>query len=341
MLRLTTKVTSSPASSARSSSAAARSSSMASGRVSANSAVSSSLSRERPSRPFAIAPGHQVASDRALFAPSRAAPRDEAPVARLDDVEHTLLEPLGADVLRVDAQALGERDPVLRQPLASVRGRGERVLGRDVVAVGAQAAEVGGPRGHQLRPPVREVGRHLHADVGHQPPRLRDQALHLLDAHRGGPLRQLLMGGVGDPGAPVALRRLRGDLRRLLAVVGAMGDEVLEDDLLEVAVLGVDRGQRLQRRDPVLLALADADEDPAGEGDRAAPRPRESCPAGARGAWWATPGGRRGRGRTDSSMSPCDAVTSRRRASSPRSSTPRLVWGRMPRSSARSHAQAT
>jgi hypothetical protein len=57
MLRLTTKVTVSPASSARSSSAAWRMSSIASGRVSANSAVSSSSDSSIPSRPRAIAAG--------------------------------------------------------------------------------------------------------------------------------------------------------------------------------------------------------------------------------------------------------------------------------------------
>ena len=56
MLRLTTNVTVSPASSSRSSSAASRISSIASGRVSANSAVSSSGLSAIPSRPFAIAP---------------------------------------------------------------------------------------------------------------------------------------------------------------------------------------------------------------------------------------------------------------------------------------------
>ena len=55
MLRLTTNVTRSPASSARSSSAAARISSITSGRVSANSAVSSSSVSSSPSRPLAIA----------------------------------------------------------------------------------------------------------------------------------------------------------------------------------------------------------------------------------------------------------------------------------------------
>ena len=53
-------------------------------------------------------------------------PRDEAPVARLDHVEHALLHPAGVDVLRVDAEALGQRDPVRRQALADLVGRGER-----------------------------------------------------------------------------------------------------------------------------------------------------------------------------------------------------------------------
>ncbi len=57
MLRLTTNVTVSPASSERSSSAAWRMSSMASGRVSANSAVSSSGASAVPLRARSIAPG--------------------------------------------------------------------------------------------------------------------------------------------------------------------------------------------------------------------------------------------------------------------------------------------
>ena len=68
MLRLTTKVTVSPASSARSSSAAARISSITGGRVSAKSAVSSSSLSSFPSRPLAIArsasPGSMLSSTR-------------------------------------------------------------------------------------------------------------------------------------------------------------------------------------------------------------------------------------------------------------------------------------
>jgi hypothetical protein len=56
------KVTRSPASSARSTSAAARISSIASGRVSANRAVSSSSLSSSPSRPLAIARSVRPAS---------------------------------------------------------------------------------------------------------------------------------------------------------------------------------------------------------------------------------------------------------------------------------------
>ena len=44
---------------------------------------------------------------------------------------------------------------------------------------------------------------------------------------------------------------------------------------------------------------------------------------------------------TDSSISPIEAFTSRSRDRSSRSSTPRLEWGRRPRSSARSQDQTT
>src|SRR4029453_12807443 len=72
---------------------------------------------------------------------ARAAARDEAPVLRLDEVEYALVDPRGVDVLGIDAQALGQRDTVPRQALAHLMRGGERVLGRDVVAVCAQAAE--------------------------------------------------------------------------------------------------------------------------------------------------------------------------------------------------------
>src|SRR4029077_4913801 len=64
-----------------------------------------------------------------------------------------------------------------------------------------------------------------------------------------------------DAGAPVRARSLLGDLGRLLSVVALVGDEVREDDLLDVAELGVHGRERLQRGDALLLGLADADED--------------------------------------------------------------------------------
>ena len=254
MLRLTTNVTRSPASSARSASAAWRMSSTTSGRVSEKSAVSSSGVSSSPSRARSIVPG--------ATAPSRRRGTNER-VLGADDLEHARRLPGLVDVLRVDAQALGEREAVGGEPGAHLGGRRERVLGRDVVAVGAQAAEVGGAGAHQLGPPVGEVRRHLDADVGHQPPRLGDQPLHVGDRDLVGPRGPLVLRRRADPGAPVALGRLGGDLGRLLAVVAAVRDEVLEDDLLDV----VEAGERLERGHPVRLGLADADEDAARERD--------------------------------------------------------------------------
>ena len=70
-----------------------------------------------------------------------------------------------------------------------------------------------------------------------------------------------------DARAPQLARRGVGDLRGLAAVVARVRDEVLQDDLLQVAVAVVRAGQRLERGDAVVLALADADEDPARERD--------------------------------------------------------------------------
>ena len=203
------------------------------------------------------------ALDRARRGGRRAAPRDERPVAVADHLEHARRDPLLVDELRVDAQALGQRDAVVGEPLAHLLRRRERVLGRDVVAVGRQPAEVGRAGLHQLRPPVGEVRRHLDADVGHQPPRLGDQPLHVVDGHRTRPLRGAEHRRVVQPRRPEALGRVGRDLGRLLAVVAPVRDEVLQDDLLEV----IEARERLQRSHAVLLGLADADEDPAGERD--------------------------------------------------------------------------
>ena len=58
-----------------------------------------------------------------------------------------------------------------------------------------------------------------------------------------------------------------GDLRRLAAVVALVRDEVLEDHLLDVTVALVQLGELLERRDPLVLGLADPDQDPARERD--------------------------------------------------------------------------
>ena len=55
--------------------------------------------------------------------------------------------------------------------------------------------------------------------------------------------------------------------RGLTAVVALVRHEILEDDLLDVAVLGVHRGELLERLHALLLALPDPDEDPARERD--------------------------------------------------------------------------
>ena len=156
--------------------------------------------------------------------------------------------------------------------------------------------------------------------------------------------------GPSSPAGRVALRpaalasRLVGDLGHLAPVVARVGDEVLEDHLLDVAVALVDLGQRLERGDPLLLGLADPDEDPArerdpqlaGRLDRLAAA-RAGCLVG-EPAWTVSIS----RSEIDSSISPCEAVTSRSRAEVRRgSATPRFVCGSSPRSSARSHAQTT
>ena len=164
MLRLTTNVTVSPASSARSSSAASRISSIASGRVSANSAVSSSALSATPSRPFSIAPATR--SGRIGAGGSvRPEPRRGMKLQYLTLIVSITArrDPLGVDVLRVHAQPLGQREAVRLQLLAHLVRRGERVLGRDVIAVRAQPAEVGRAGRHELAPPVGEVRRDLDA----------------------------------------------------------------------------------------------------------------------------------------------------------------------------------
>ena len=204
MLRLTTNVTVSPASSARSSSAASRMSSIASGRVLGEQRGELLGGQPRAvARPLDRAPTTRSRADRTRSS-RRPEPRRGMKLQYfvLTTSSTPWADPLGVDVLRVDAQPLGQRDAVGGQPLADLVRRRERVLGRDVVAVGAQAAEVGRARGDELRPPVGEVRRDLDADVGPGSPRAsRDQPHHVVERHRRRPRRARR--GAGRRASPV------------------------------------------------------------------------------------------------------------------------------------------
>ena len=136
-----------------------------------------------------------------------------------------------------------------------------------MVAVGRQPAQIRRPRLDQLRPPVRQVRRNLNPHVRHQPPALPNQPLDVVDRDGRRPLghRQTLSRFL--LAAPPTSRCLVGDLGYLATVVARMGDEVLQDHLLQVAVALMQLRQRFERGDPLLLGLPDADQDAAGEGD--------------------------------------------------------------------------
>ncbi len=196
-------------------------------------------------------------------------PRHESREASGEHPEHRRIHPLPVHVLRVYAEALGQRVSERPQPLADLQRARERVLGRDVVAVGREPAEVGRTGIDEVDPPIREVRRDLDTDVRHQPAALCHQPPHVVEGHGRGPGREVQVVAAGGRVAlgPASLRRLLGDVRDLGPVVPRMGDEVLEDHLLDVAMLLVNGRQRLERADPLLLGLADPNQDPAGEGN--------------------------------------------------------------------------
>src|SRR5213076_1148458 len=98
--------------------------------------------------------------------------------------------------------------------------------------------------------------------------------------------------------------------------------EVLDDHLLDVAVLAVQRGDRLERLEPLRARLADADQDPGRERDaRLAGEPKCGPPRS------------ESRSERVSIMIPWLAVTSRSAASSSRVITPGFACGRRPVSS--------
>ena len=163
------------------------------------------------------------------------------------------------------------------------------MLRADVVPVGGQSAQVGGAGRDQLRPPVREIRRDLDPDLRASAAASADQLLHVLDRHPLMPTPGRKLRALADACPPIARRPRRSDLRRLLAVLALMGHEVLEDHLLQMPVLGVDRGERFQRREAVLAALADPDQDPPRERDPQLAGRRGSSPAAGPDPWSASP----------------------------------------------------
>ena len=160
-------------------------------RRTAPSAPARSARSPSRARSHAPAPTRSASIANGAAVPAGAAPRDEAPVLRLDDVEHALLDPLAVHVLRVDAQPLGQRDAVGAAASCApdaATGTGARArCGRRWPTARRGRSR---PPATSSRPPVGEVRRDLDADVGHQPPRLADQALHVVDRDLAGPVGQ-------------------------------------------------------------------------------------------------------------------------------------------------------
>ena len=202
------------------------------------------------------------------------------------------------------------------------------MLGRDVVAVGRQPAEVGGA----LLAPAAATSRTRLGGIWTPTSGIRRAAL-------GAPAGACRRASPESP-TPAAARRpsrpaspspshhrpsaagrpASAISATSLPVVARVRDEVLEDHLLDVAVPRVHRGERLERGDALLLGLADADQDPARERDRAARPPPRSSPAARAGCLVGEPACTVSirRSETDSSISPIDAFTSRRRSRSSR-----------------------
>ncbi len=151
------------------------------------------------------------------------------------------------DELGVDGQARGELLARGLGGLAQALQRRPRALGVD---------EVGGDRGHAA--PVVDARVQQRAHVARQ---VRGR-LHVHVA-REDLARQ-----------PDRVQVLLLRARRVIAHRGArLGQEVLDDHLLHVAVAGVGSGDRLQRVDPVLAVLADPDQDARRERDPQLARP--------------------------------------------------------------------
>ena len=139
--------------------------------------------------------------------PARAPARDERPEARLDHVEHALVHPVRRRCTartRTGARSARRRPrPAACAPDAAT-GTGARArCGRRWRDSPPRSVA---PACDELRPPVGEVRRHLDAHVGHQPARLGDEPLHVLDRHRRRPVGRVGSGARAQPRAPVAPR---------------------------------------------------------------------------------------------------------------------------------------
>src|SRR5580692_8060967 len=97
--------------------------------------------------------------------------------------------------------------------------------------------------------------------------RPRYQRLQIVDRDLGRPIRRIALRTVSDASAPVLRGCIGRDLRRLLTVIALVRHVVLDDDLLQVAELCMNRRERLQRAEALLMALPDPDQDPARERD--------------------------------------------------------------------------
>ena len=157
---------------------------------------------------------------------------------------HGRVEPplRGGGELRVERQAGSQREAPGLGHLAQEVERGPGSLGVDVVrGHGRHPAPVVDARVEQAGEVLGKVGRPLHVHVGR-----KEQA-----GHGQGP--QVL---------------LRGARRRAVHGRARLGQEVLDDDLLHVAVAVVGRGDGLQGDEAVGPGLAYPAQDAGGEGDR-------------------------------------------------------------------------
>ena len=304
-------------------------------------------SAPRPSRPFSIARGARSA-DRRPPSLRRPEPRRGMKLQYLRLITSSTPCSIHSrfHVLRVDAEALGQRVAARRAaPCAPGAGSGTGARAR----CGRRWRR--GRRGRSRRPSTRSSHQSERFGGIWTPTsgisRRHSATSRLMSSsvtgeahagHVGAPRRPSVI-----PAAPSAARAAASAISATSApVVARVRDEVLEDHLLDVAVAAVDLGQRLERRDPLLLGLADPDEDPARERDPQLAGGLDRLPGAPRGCFVGDPAWTVSisRSLTDSSISPCEAVTSRRRARSSARATPMFVCGSIPRSSARSQAQA-